>query len=840
MSSPPDDAARGRRARPRLRRWRWAAALVAALAIARGALPVALARLIEWQGRLALGRAVEVQDVGLSLLAGQVTLRELRIGAALDAAAPGAPIDPQTALARWPRVFADLAWLRLAAGELRLERLELTGTRVRLARGPDGRVAPLRPRPSGAPPGPVAADDERRGETSAGWPVRLDRLVLSDQSLLIVDEADPAHPPLELTLDELTIAHLALLPDEISVGPVGIRGPRFRVRRDLQLAAPATPAERAPDARAEETGTPAAPAGVPRRYRAADVSVEDANLVLVLDEGELDVRLTLRVHEPSLEPGARFPVELRLEREGGWLELEGQAGLAPPAFAGSLRWKDFPAVRLLEAARPGLPIQVESGSVSGNVEVALVPGEGGSDAPGQVAVRGRIAASDLRAALRNGDLRAVAPGVELVVDEIALPLGAPGAARVALGSLRIREPELHVVRRAGPPRGEEPAAGEPGASQPARISLGALELTGGTLEVRDEGVTPARVLLFREVQVTGADLRWPERDGRLDLALRGLTGLSLEASGALRQGDGTTRVALRKVQLPSLNPYVEEAAGWRFSGGSAWLDATIESKGRRHELDADVELQDLGVDDAQAGAFARTFGMSADLAIALLAGPGGRIRLPVDVTLDEGGADAALTKLLVGAVSQALRGVLAAPVTGLGLALRLLPGERGAELDPVALAPGSDALSPPALQHVTQVAKALDGWPDLALELRGRVGEQDEPLLRARALFEALQSGAAGPPGEAGLLQRRRLVAALERVARGEAAQLEGEDAALLERWIGEAELPREERERLAANRASAVRAALEREGAEAARIRVGETEEGPPGVALVLFPKGD
>lgn len=823
----------------------WIAALVVALAGARGALPVALARGIEWQGRLALGRAVQVGGVELSLLAGRLAVEDLRIGGPLDPAAPEAPealIDPETALLRWPRAFVDVAWLGLARGELRLERVEVTGSRVRLTRGPDGRLAPVLPAPSAEA---ATEGDAGAQEGGPGWPLRLDRLVLSQHSFLIADEADPEHPPLELTFDELSIADLALLPDEISVGPVGIRGPRFRMRRDLQLAAPATPAtpaKPAPDARVEETETPAAPAGAARRYRAADVSVEDANLVLVLDEGEFDVRLTLRVHDASLEPGARFPVELRLEREEGWLELEGQAGLAPPAFAGSLRWKDLPTVRLLEAARPGLPFHLESGSVSGDVAVELVPGEAGSEEPGQVVVRGRIAASDLLATQRDGDLWAAVGGVELAVDEIALPLGGPGPARVALGSLRIREPELHVLRRARPAPAEEgePGAGEPAPSEPAHISLAALELTGGTLEVQDESVSPARVAHFRDLRVTGGDLRWPERDGRLEIGLRGLTGLSVQASSALRRGDGTTRVELEKVQLASLNPYLAETTGFRFSGGSAWLDAAIESEGPRHAVDADLEIQDLGIDDSKEGAFAKTFGMSADMAIALLEGPGRRIQLSVDVSLDERGADVALTRLLVGAVSQALRGILAAPLKGLGLALRLLPGERGAELDPVALEPGSDALSPPALQHVAQVAKALDGWPDLALELRGRVGEPDEPLLRARALFAALQSGAAGPPGEAGLLQRRRLVAALERVARGEAAQLEGEDAALLERWIGEAELPREERERLAGNRAAAVRAALEREGAEAARIRVGETEEGPPGVALVLFPKGD
>jgi hypothetical protein len=88
------------------RRWKIVLGVAVALLALRMALPTILVRVVEGRASAALGRAVEVKNVDLFLLAGRVTLEELLVGPPLEPGAIPAPIDPESALILCPHLGA--------------------------------------------------------------------------------------------------------------------------------------------------------------------------------------------------------------------------------------------------------------------------------------------------------------------------------------------------------------------------------------------------------------------------------------------------------------------------------------------------------------------------------------------------------------------------------------------------------------------------------------------------------------------------------------------------------------------------------------------------------------
>ena len=824
--------------------WRGKLALGVAIALLalRMALPSILVRVIEGRGSAALGRAVEVKDVDLSLLAGRVTLEEVLVGRPLERGAAPAPIDPESALIHWPDLVVDIGWLGLLAGELRVQRVEVAGARELLLLRADNRLERLIAATPETPPPPVS---EEEGEISApdgeeqgdGWPLRLERLVLTDHTFFLLDPGESSKPPIEFSLAELTVRDVVVAGGQASTGPVGVRGPRLRVRRDLEIAA-------APSPESGEAGTPpakelpSAEAALPD-FRITSFAIQDARLGLLLDVGEFEVSLDLSLRNATLAPGARFPVELRLTREDGWLEVGGQVGLAPVAFAGKVRWKDFPITGLIAVASPESPRALQGGRVAGDLEIDLEIPDGAQ--PGRASVRGFISAEQIELQHEDGLLEFECLAFDLVANEIDLPFQSGEPAEISLASVRIVKPAVKLVGR--PPAAEaSPPTEEPGPAPPEpRIAIGKLEVENGTLRLIDETVEPTTTTKLSAIRLEGSELRFPARNGRLQADLRGAEGLSLQFSGGWRAGAGTSTLALQNLHLPRYSPYVARSAGFAFQRGTASLDAKIESAGQTHQVSADLTLEKIALEDAEEGGFQRAFGMSAPLAVSLLTDAQGNIHLPVELTLDESGAAIDLPALSIGALRQSLVAVLATPLKGLGLALRAAtgdaPGGAGLELHPLALEPGSAQLTPDQVERAGLVAGGFAARSDLGLVLIGQVGEEDESALRAQTLLAQVEAGAFPPLGETSLGERRRLRRGLELRTRSQPDELAPEDAAFLEDWLAEVEVSREARDRLARARVEALRSVLvDSYGLGAAQVRIAEPREGPPGVAIGLF----
>ena len=819
------------------------AVLVLALLLVRAALPLALEWAIEWQGTQVLGRVVEIGDLDLALAPGGVALEALAVGPIFEGDEPP-PLDPERVELRSDRIEARWSWLSLLRGELHLEGLEIAAPGLLALRAADGQLVPVL-RPAAAP----AAEEPAGEDDGEGWPLRLDRLRLTDLDLLYVDLAIPGLRPLELRVEEFALDDLLLRGNDVALGGMGLRGPRLRVRRDIDLS----PFAAAPAAGEPEAAPGPSPTGAPPAYRVAEVSIERAGFGLLLDDREIEVLLSLRAREISGEPGARFPLELRLELEGGWLEIEAEVGASPPAFEGAFRWSELPLEPLSAAA--GLALELRSGAASGDLEVSAVLGDAAAEGAVRVDVSGRLGVRDLDAAASDGSLALAWRLFELELDRLALRPDAGGSAPPALelAALRWQEPALRLTRRRAPVA--EPAAAEPPASpeepatapgdgeaaggEPApRVRLALLELTGGQVELVDETLAPPHRSRIRDLAVRGRDLAWPERDAaELQVRARGPEEASLAVDASLRQGRGRVKLDLENLGLAGFSPYAAEAAGYWIEGGEASLRAEVGVAGEAYALESDLALDRLDVAEVKAGSFEKEFGVPLDLALALLRNPRGRIGIPIAAELEGGRSRVAVASVVAAALRQALVGALTAPLKGLGLLVGSGEGGSGLRLDPLSAAPGAPA---PELEGLAPLAQALEARPGLGLGLRGRVGPEDEPALAERMLAERIAAGGELPPVEAGFLQKRRLRRALEERARGGAPDLDGDDAAALARWIGAMEVTEAERQGLARSRAEAARDALvARHGVAAERIEVRAPLEGPPGVVVELAPLG-
>ncbi len=273
--------------------------------------------------------------------------------------------------------------------------------------------------------------------------------------------------------------------------------------------------------------------------------------------------------------------------------------------------------------------------------------------------------------------------------------------------------------------------------------------------------------------------------------------------------------------------------------GNASVTTEIEMRGERYRIDNDIVLHQL---DMAAGdsVFADRFGLNLDLALALMRDLNGDITLPVDVRIVPE-ARTRLGPLVLAALRQAVLGAITSPLKLVGAALDTVTGGDGqVELSPgrIEAAPGQAQLPESAQPQLRGWAELLSSRPALALAVAGEAGAADRDGLALRMLVERAGAGEALPDLEdSAFFARRRVWAALQARGRGEAGELEAEDAALLERYVAAVEVPSSRFEALAEERAEAARRALiEESGVDAARVIPAPPRgDGEPGVRIEL-----
>jgi hypothetical protein len=822
-------------------------ALLVVLALGLGVralLPHLVLWAIESQGTAQLGRLVRVADVDLAVLAGGLAIDDVAVGPIFEGDEPPPALDTEAALFQGKRIEVRWSWLALLRGEVHLEGVEIEAPRLMAVTGLDGRLVPLvRPGPVEVAAEGVPPDGDEDG---SAWPLRLDRLVLSDLDFFYLNLARPDRAAIELGVEAFELDGLGVRGSEIELGSVGLHAPRLRVHRNIDLE----PFVGAGSGQ-EHVAPAASGAPPPAVVRLAEISIERADLTLVTDEADLETHLSIRARDVTTAEDARFPLELDFEVGSGTLAIRADLGLTPVAFDGTLSWNDLPLDSLTSAAGPLLPLRISSGRASGALELDVLLSDTPERGPSRIDASGSLSVSEF-AASESGNAAALSwSALEIVARKLSLrPDGdgeGPVAPLVELASVRLSDPSLQATLRSdagspavddaeGPAASEEVAPADDEAPLPeVRVAL--LEVAGGRADVVDETVDPVLRSSVRDLTLQGRNLRWPEAEAEaLTVAGRGPGKSRFDVDASLEGGAGQVNVDLTALGLTPFSPYARDAAGYEIEAGQASLRARVEIAGERYAVDSKLSLHRLDVAEIEPGTFKKAFGVPLDLALALLRDAKGRIALPIGVTLERGESRTAIAGVVVGALRQALVGALSSPLKGLGLALDAASGLRGGlDLEPATAAPG-EAL--PDLSGLDSVAEVLEVRPGLGLRLQGRAGPEDSTALAERVLTERVVAKADLPPLDAGPLQKRRLREALERRARGEAGELDAKDSEALARWIAAVDVPDERYRELAAARAAALKVALVRNhGVSQDRIATGDPTQGAPGVVIELAP---
>ena len=817
-----------------------------------------------------------------------------------DAALEPPPIDPANALLHVGRIQTRLTWKDLRDRTVHLTELLVEAPSVRVTPEPDGKIDPLRHAQPLAPrtAEPAPAPEPPAADAPPPWKIALDRFDLRLPNVRVLDPKG-GEDLLEFSLETFGLTEVSAQGTEFALGGVDIGGPVLRVRRDLVLGArtlpaesaaptaPATPATApvaepvaatAQPAAPEAPAAPAPPAAKPG-FHVAKVDVERAAVTWITDEGPLDVTLALHASDISADEGTRFPVDLQLAIGEGRMRVAGDVGILPPVYTGKFEWGGLPIPRLLLASVPQFASWLRAAKSSGDLQIDADPM--GSKGPAAMRVSGRLSFDALAVSDPKGtEITLGWQQLEVVMRNVYAPIPQPGkplAATVAvLDSVKLIAPEIRYTRPspqldallgidlsggatvggkkstgAKPGKASEPAATKavaakpateketgPAAAAPLDLAIAMLQMTNGEVEALDKTVKPIARTQIRNLGLEAHDVRFPATAAsgiRLHATLPKTA--QLDVRGDLKPGNvGDFTVKLKQLELPVFNPYASAAAGVTVEQGTASVETKVKLRGAKMEIDNQLVLNKFGVSMRDPESFERNFGVSIDLALALLRDPQGDIKLHIPVKMDEQGATIAMGAVIASALKAALVGAITAPLKMIGAVFG--GDDKGAgsfSIDPLPSVAGSPELDGDQQGRLEGLAQMLSERPAMGLALRGRVGPEDRPVVAQQILVERWTSGEGLPDvEEATFLARRRIGQALSKRAKGEPAELAPEDQALFEKYVAAVAVPDERLAALAKARAERVRQLLVEKGVVASRVAVGEPEaEAKPGVVI-------
>jgi len=451
----------------------------------------------------------------------------------------------------------------------------------------------------------------------------------------------------------------------------------------------------------------------------------------------------------------------------------------------------------------------------------------------------------------TGELAFEAQRVSIEAREAIYPLDASQPRQVIVDSLEIAAPKAvftnppdaldDLLAIFSEPTREETAAGEASSTEvagsardgseslppdvepaPAMIvAIEKLKVADGELVFVDRSVTPRHETRIRDFRFDAAGLTVaPGGVDRFEMAGLIQQKGTFRIDGKLPRGNGSIHVEVSRLDLVGYNGFARKA-GLNLRAGDASLESVIQVADGHYKTKNDLVLHGLRADATDPDAFSSVFGVSLDVALALLRGPGGNIELALPVSFDKSGTGVGMTAVVRSALQNALTGLLTSPIKILG---GLLPrGAKAEALEGIAFEPGESELGADAKKSVAAIIDLLKERPTLGLKLHGQTAAVDEPGLAYAILRDRAVAGDGLPEIEgAGFFARRRLASALRERAEGGAGVLDAADEALLSRYVAAQTVPAERHEAFARARAQSVLDALIAAGAPAGALAIG------------------
>ena len=839
------------------------AAIVTTVLLLRIALPFAL----EWAIPEIAARQnlyATVTNVDLGLIVGEITLENLIVdfppaGAETSASRANAEADRSQPLLSLDRLHVAFEWTDLLFRRFHITDLELDHPTIEVTQRADGGFGiPVLASESAADP--IESDPdaepipEADSETDRGWEFMLDRFALNNPDVALRAETTQEEV-VRLAADRLVFDSLFVGPDGIGLGDIDIDHPELFVERRWLLGQ----TQAAPEAESEPLE--AQPAELPS-FRLKHLNIKRATFTVRTLEGPVEVALRLALSDAGTERGQTFPIDLGLQAGDAQIGIDGRLGLNPTSFAGQLEWQNLSVPPFLLLAYPKLVPWLASCDAQGDIQIVFstAPESG----PAGLTASGSSSVSTLSFKHpETGELALEWDSLDIEIHEAFIPLEQTPelSSRFDLSRLALHSPrivytnppdaldELFAALDAGSaPEDDsetekdeqsEAASSKPGSAP--TIAISKLELTDGTLLYVDRSVKPTHKTKIHKLRATIDAITTAPAAGARKIAVDGRiqsTG-SFKLRGGLPGGQGELDFVLRELDLVSFDS-LARSAGWEIETGTTSLDSAIVASQDGYETKNKLVLHDLGVTPDDAGDFSSRFGMSVDLALALLRDPSGDIPLSVPIAFDGEGAGVNVGPILLSAMRNALQAAIASPLKMLGIVM-----PKGASPDSLGafpFAPGEHELPGEERAKLESLAEFVKSRPMLSLSLRGHWSAEDRIPTALKILEEAANSGGDLPEiDDSSFFARRRIAAALRARAVGQEGPLARDDEALFERYVTAQEVTETRFRTLAEARAQSLRSALLELGAPAKALSVGTaTPSEQPSVSIDLDPGGE
>ncbi len=686
---PNDDPAPPRTRHGRLR----IAALsgVALLFVLRLALPSVLQLAIEDLGSQSLGVPVEIDELDLSLLAGEVVIEGLTVGG-LTVGAVAATDD----LLQLERLYVRASLFRSLGGTVQLEKAQFTAPRIRLQQLPDGRLSTsLLAQGTGA--AQTTTTEQTTASSAGSTRVVIDHLGLTDLDLELRSTAAMDNSAITVEVPQLSLSAVALAGKSLEVAAVTLEKGRF------------------------------------------DLGPADG-------KDGLGFEIDASAERVTNAAGRAFPVliEAALQRPASTgpdpsIALRGDIVIDPLGFEGHIEYRTLPLVQLLapfDVVPTGAEDWLRSGNASGELSIAIQPTP---EDTRSVRMAGKLAVDDFSIAnsLDDEDLEIALAWKSLTIElrEALLHIGTDGApapaAEFRLAGLWLREPSGRFTQPSEalsgllPEREEQPASATPATG----LSIDYFQIENGSFEYIDHSTSPT----FRD-RIHGVEFEAHRIDPSTQTVEKlGLVASSrdatLEVSGSVGDQREIT-VDLERLEIAPFNTYTLARAGTIIDKGQLTLHSLVRREGEGVAAQTAVTVHDLGVREASAGSFEKRFGVSLPIGLALLRDINGDISL--DVAFESSGEDSALNlgPIIVDALGAALLGAITSP---LKLLYAVIPGdESSTSKQLVRCKPGSEEFTEESQEQIASLAELLSERPSLALSMRGQVGPLDGESSEAR------------------------------------------------------------------------------------------------------------
>ena len=470
------------------------------------------------------------------------------------------------------------------------------------------------------------------------------------------------------------------------------------------------------------------------------VSVVDARKEQPVEVTLDDIRLHIENLDSTAQQQSEFKVTMSINTNGR-MESSGWFEVSTPEIQAALALADVDIKTLNPYLKSTTILQFKSGLVSANFDANY--------RSGAAMMNGQIEGKDFQL-VEPGDVDPVVSMKGFSAAGVTLQ-GRPWAAAIKkvvlhepYSSIEIN-PENHLNLSAwwAPEQDVETDTGETGKNQVPRVSMviDRIEIDSGNIDFSDLSLSPRFTVTMEELNgaFTGFSL---EKNRAVAMTLKGRINeyASTAISGRLRPFDATrnseVNMNIRNLDTSVLSAYSARFAGRQIKSGKLNMDLNYLVKNGNLDGHHEIELIDFVLGDRVESP--QALDLPLDMAIALLKDRDGRINLsiPVAGTLEDPKFD--LRRVIGAAVSKLLTGMVSAPFKLLGS----LIGSSNKNINSIPFEPGSAAITPPALETITELSKALKDRPGLALRASGSYDPKlDHDLLaRQRLSLQIIQA----------------------------------------------------------------------------------------------------